>query len=96
MNFERPREENIPKKYQELIQVELDGGNAPDQESAVKIVELALFNERIRQFTKRDLTQDADGSWHTFEQKVRDIFPEIPESRFKGMKAAVTMHLCGL
>jgi len=58
--------------------------------------ELALFNERINQFSEEDLVKDADGTWNTFEQKVRDVFPEVPEDRFRAMKAAVSMHLCGL
>ncbi len=96
MNFDMPPQENIPSEYQRLVQAEIDSGTASDQETAVKNVELALFNERIGQFKEEDLTQDGDGSWHTFEQKVRDVFPEVPEDRFRGMKAAVTMHLCGL
>lgn len=74
----------------------MDSGLAANKEEAIKSVELALFNERIGQFTEADLTQDADGSWRTFEQKVREVYPEFPEDRFKAIKAAVTMHLCGL
>ncbi len=96
MNFDQPPKENISDEYQRLIQAELDSGSAPDQEAAIKVVELALFNERIEQFTEGDLAQDSDGSWTTFKQKVRDVFPEIPDDRFKDMKTAVTMHLCGL
>lgn len=95
MNFEQQKKENISSEYQELIQAELDSDNAPDPESAKKNVELALFNERIEQFAENDLVQDEDGTWNTFEQKVRQVFPEIPESSFRAMKAAVTMHLCG-
>lgn len=96
MNFDKPPKENIPHEYQRLVQSEIESGSAPDQESAKKIVELALFTERIEQFSEDDLIQDTDGSWDTFEQKVREVFPEIPEDRFKSIKAAVTMHLCGL
>ena len=96
MDLEKPPKETMLDNYQGLIQAEIDSGNASNPETAVKLVELAIFNERIDQFSEDDLTQDSDGSWNTFEQKVRDIFPEIPDDRFKGMKAAVTMHLCGL
>jgi len=95
MNFDLPPKKEMPSEYQRLVQAEIDKGSTPDQETAAKNVELALFNERIGQFKEEDLTQDADGSWHTFEQKVRDVFPEVAEDRFRGMKAAVTMHLCG-
>ena len=67
-----------------------------NSESLEHNIESTLFNERIGEFNEEDLTRDDDGSWTTFEQKVRDIFPEISEDRFKAIKAAVTMHLCGL
>lgn len=65
-------------------------------EDPTKTIESALFYERIGQFSEDDLKQDADGTWNSFEEKVRSVFPEIPEDRFKAIKAAVTMHLCGL
>ena len=86
--------ENTPKTYENLVRAEIDNGN--NEKEAIQNVELALFNERISQFTEDDLTQDADGSWNTFEQKIRNVFPEFPEDRFKAIKAAVSMELCGL
>lgn len=68
----------------------------PNKENNTNAIELALFNERIGQFSTEDLNPDADGSWTGFDQKIKDVFPEIPEDRFRAMKAAVTMHLCGL
>ncbi len=95
MNFENPSENSTKPTYEALVQAQIDSGQATNKEEAVKSVELALFNERIGQFTEADLTQDADGSWKTFEQKVRDIYPEFPEDRFGAIKVAVTLHLCG-
>jgi hypothetical protein len=104
MNFDVPKQDtpeqqNTPKTYAEMLQVELDSGRATDQKEAMKIVELALFNERMGQFIEADLTKDADGSWKTFEDKVRSVFPELTvsglEDRLTAMKAAVTMELCG-
>lgn len=96
MNFEKAPEPKIPKTYEALVQEQLDNGAATTPEEAANKVELAIFNERIGKFTESDLVQDPDGSWKTFEDKVRKVFPEIPEDRFRGMKAGVTMHLCGL
>ncbi|MDO8668710.1 MAG: hypothetical protein Q7K65_00250 [Candidatus Buchananbacteria bacterium] len=67
-----------------------------DEEKMTAAEELALFNERIEQFVEEDLNKDDDGSWNKFEQKIRDVFPELSEDRFKAIKAAVSMHLCGL
>jgi len=67
-----------------------------NKEINTNAIELALFNERIGQFSPEDLNPDADGTWTSFDQKVRDVFPEISEERFRAIKAAVTMHLCGL
>ncbi|MDD5749797.1 MAG: hypothetical protein PHO91_03365 [Patescibacteria group bacterium] len=57
-----------------------------------------LFHERINQFTENDLRPDPDGRWSAFEQKIRDVFPELShdEDGFRAIKAAVTMELCGL
>ena len=86
MNFENPgaRENSEPVKIESSLSEE------------TKRIELQMFNERISQFQESDLTQDQDGSWQTFEQKVREVFPECLDERFTAMKAAVTMHLCGM
>lgn len=60
------------------------------------IEESVLFNERLEQFNETDLTIDADGTWNTFEQKIKDVFPELSGERLRAMKTAVSMHLCGL
>ena len=97
MNFEKPPEqENVPSEYERLVQAELETSDSANEGEAAKRVELVLFEERIGQFEEADLVPDADGSWDGFEQKVRDVYPEVPESRFKAMKAGVTKHLCGL
>ena len=70
--------------------------NTKNPEDSTPDVELDLFNERIEQFVEADLTRDADDSWNTFEQKIKAVFPELLEARFRVMKVAVTMHLCGL
>ncbi len=70
--------------------------NTKNPKDSTPDVELDLFNERIEQFVEADLTRDADDSWNTFEQKIKAVFPELLEARFRVMKVAVTMHLCGL
>lgn len=62
-------------------------------EETRKTVELALFNERIGQFTEDDLALDHDGSCKALEDKIRGIFPEIDDpERLRAMKAAISMH----
>ena len=106
MNPENPVEnfENQPENmeeveqsdYERLVQVEIEKDLAIEEAEAVRRAEKILFEERIGQFTEGDLVKDADGSWSTFEQKVRDVFPEVPEDRFRAFKAAICMELCGL
>lgn len=73
----------------------------PNAEEERNRAELALFNERIGEFTEADLEQDVPGAgdnaanYNKFDEKIRRVFPEISEERFSAMKAAVTMHLCG-
>lgn len=75
---------------------------APNAEEERDRFELALFNERIGEFTEADLDTDVPGgpdnitNYTKFEAKIRRVFPEISEERFIAMKTAVTMHLCGL
>jgi len=88
-------EQNIQRIYEDLVRIEMSNNKSVSREEAVEKVELNLFNERISQFVESDLKEDDGGGWLGFEQKVRDIFPEFPENRFKAIKAAVTMHLCG-
>ncbi|MFA6525022.1 MAG: hypothetical protein WCT33_01980 [Patescibacteria group bacterium] len=96
MKFDEPPKPEGFSKYQMDIMHEIEHGRASSVEEAVKIVELAMFEQRIEQFSEDDLKRDADGSWHTFEQKIKAVFPELPEDRQRAMKAAVTMHLCGM
>ena len=69
----------------------------PKQREIIRAVELALFKERIGRFTESDLELDSNGGCQEFDHKIRIIFPElVDEDRFRAMKAAITMHLCGL
>ena len=94
MGYEEPQNETTSGKYQSWVQEEIESGRAPDEETAMKIVELGLFNARIGQFSENDLKRDDDGSWDKFRQKVRRVSPEIPEGRLIRMRVAVEMHLC--
>ena len=94
LNFTESQEQNTPRTYEDLVQLEMSNNESNSRVGAVKKVELNLFNERISNFEESDLKEDEGGGWLKFEQKIRDAFPEIPEDRFKAFKAAVTMHLC--
>jgi len=96
VNSENQFEKNGPRTYEMLMQAEIGSDHEATLEQIIEKVERPLFDERIGQFAENDLAQDADGSWNTFEQKVRDVFPDFPEGRFRAIKAAVSMHLCGL
>ncbi len=72
----------------------MDKDASCEKADATSKVELALFNERIKQFEESDLIPDGDGSYTTFEKKVRDVFPEVPEERFRNILIGVEMHLC--
>jgi hypothetical protein len=96
MESEKQFEKSAPITYQDLVRIEIESGRVDSQGEAVNAAELIFFNERIGQFTESDLVEDPGGGWNTFEQKVRAVFPEFPEDRFRAIKAAVTMHLCEL
>ncbi|MFA6271704.1 MAG: hypothetical protein WC693_01165 [Patescibacteria group bacterium] len=96
MNFDEPPKPEGFSEYQLEIMSMIERGRASSEEEAVKIVELAMFEQRIEQFSEDDLKRDADGTWRTFENKIRSVFPELPEDRRRAMKAAVSMHLCGM
>lgn len=95
MNFDEPKPEGF-SQYQQDIMSLIESGRADSEEEAGRIVELAMFEQRIEQFSEDDLKRDADGTWRTFEDKIKSVFPELPEDRRRAMKAAVTMHLCGM
>ncbi|MDQ5970513.1 MAG: hypothetical protein QG603_290 [Patescibacteria group bacterium] len=67
--------------------------DVPDEKEAMKRVELALFNERIEQFTEVDLELDSNGGCEALENKIKSTFPEITDpERLTAMKAAISMH----
>ena len=67
--------------------------DVPDEKEAMKRLELALFDERIGQFTEADLQLDSNGSYRELENKIKLAFPEITDpERLRAMKAAISMH----
>lgn len=84
------------KLWEELVQEKIAVDETPDLERVEMAVMTELFEQRKGNFLPSDLDEDAGGGWKTFEEKVRQIFPEIPERHFKAIKVAVTMELCGL
>ncbi len=67
--------------------------DVPDEKEAMKRLELALFNERIEQFTEADLELESSGGCEELENKIKLIFPEITDpERLRAMKAAISMH----
>lgn len=69
------------------------GFEDPNQQEMIRAVELALFQERIGNFTEVDLELDSNGTSVEFENKIKTTFPElVDEERLRAMKAAITMH----
>lgn len=61
-----------------------------EQEAARRKVEIALFNERIEQFTEADTELDNS---EAFEAKIRAVFPEISDpERLRDIKTGIGMH----
>lgn len=84
------------KIWEKLVQEKSAADETLDSAGVEMAAMTELFEQRKGEFSPSDLDEDAGGGWKTFEQKVRRIFPEIPERHFTAMKAAVTMELCGL
>jgi len=96
-NYFTPESEDAKprKSWEELVQNITEADSSLRLEQAEMAAMTELFNERKGQFLEADLDEDACGGWKTFEEKVRAVFPEIPERHFTAIKLAVTMELCG-
>ena len=72
--------------WDEIVEKKISGQEAMELATAEMAIMTELFEQRKIMFSPDDLTEDPGGGWRTFEEKVKKIFPEIPERHFKAIK----------